>query len=93
MFGTYQCVHCENKIEYRKPYGEEFPDEIKEVCCKGKKECVHKRVFTVPVVSVATGHFGNAENGYSHSHVYKPSPFTPTTKTRKSKVDTVVADH
>lgn len=92
MYATYQCEKCEMEIDYRKPYGEEFPESIKQDGCRKGRKCIFKRVFKAPVVSVCQGYLGNAKNGYSKSHVYHSSPLTPITKTRKSKTDSVLSE-
>lgn len=93
MYATYQCEECLKEIDYRKPYGEEFPESIQQDGCKKGKRCTFKRVYkTPPVVSVCQGYLGNAANGYSKNHIYHSSPLTPLNKTRKSKVDSVLSE-
>ena len=81
MYATYECVKCHAVFEYKKPYGEDFPDVIKshrdDSKCKSKCE-YHRSFDTLPVISVSEGSVGNAANGYSKTvGSYAPSPLTP----------------
>ena len=66
MRADYKC-ECGVIKEYRKPYGESFPEYI-------ELECGHKakRVFSVPVIDIAEG-----QNGIT----YHPSKFSPRKQT------------
>lgn len=79
MRADYQCKSCSKIVEYVKPYGENFPEEIDSLdsSCE-QKNCRFKRLFNyVPVIDVAVGLTGNASNGYTDENVYKSSSFSP----------------
>lgn len=95
MYSDYKCTKC-NEV---KLVGKEYSFELNKyldypstyICsCSG----VMKRVYSVPVVSVAEGMHGNASNGYTSSNLtYNPSPYSPLNKVygnygRQAKVET-----
>jgi hypothetical protein len=92
MYGYYTCEKCECTLEYKKPYGEEFPEQIKKGCQSdsGKKTCTFKRdLGHSPVVfDVAPGRTGNARNGYKSSIAgYEPGKFSPPRRESQSMFD------
>lgn len=85
MYGNYRCKECNCLVEYKKKYGEEFPEEYKIVCMSGNHDsdatCTVARVFeSVPVIDVAVGRLGNSKNGYNTDVMYTPSPYSPLDK-------------
>lgn len=78
MIATYECLKCNTEFEYKKPYGEEFPEKIKcpQSGCKGHA----KRSFSKSLkhFEVAEGKTGNAKTGYTNTiGGYTPAPSTP----------------
>jgi predicted nucleic acid-binding Zn ribbon protein len=49
MFEDYKCIECEHITEYKKPYGEDFPTEVKcEKCGKTSKRVFGKAKIIIP---------------------------------------------
>ena len=80
MIADYKCKKCSKIIEYRKPYGEDFPENTINLDseCKESSDCEFTRQFSVPVIDVALGLTGNASTGYSGENIYKQSPYSPS---------------
>lgn len=82
-FANFRCKECKFLIEFKKKYGEDFPEDITRGCMSDRHEsdsvCKFERTFeSVPIVSVSEGNVGNAKNGYSKTYgSYAPSPYTP----------------
>jgi len=85
MRADYQCNKCSKVVEYIKPYGKDFPEQISksdlgsdsELECS-ESNCSLKRLYNyVPVIDVALGLTGNASTGYSGENVYKSSSYSP----------------
>jgi len=83
MYSAYQCPKCEHVFDYKKPYGEEFPEVLKHKCENCKKTTQHKMYFgsrSSLYFDVALGRCGNASNGYEKQITYQPSNLTPMNK-------------
>lgn len=77
MIADYKCDKCSKVIEYQKPYGEEFPQQILK-SCDDSQECIFQRLYnSVPVIDVAIGLSGNASTGYKGENIYKQSAYSP----------------
>lgn len=77
MFADYECVHCGKIHDYKKPYGENFPEQLEMKCCIDETICRYRRVFTKPVIDIPEGMLGNAKNGYTSGLTHHRSVFTP----------------
>lgn len=78
MRADYQCKQCSKVIEYTKPYGQDFQEEMQMDSECDKSKCTFKRLYNyVPIIDVAIGLTGNASTGYSGENVYKSSSFSP----------------
>lgn len=89
MYATYTCRKCNKSIEYKKPYGEEFPEKV-DFKCKDRDElndhedfedyaCYYYRDFGKIkfAFDVAEGDVGNAKNGYTKTvGSYAQSPLS-----------------
>ena len=77
-WGNYSCKNCENVVEYKKQYGIDFPDTVKQKCEICGKIATFVRIFTsVPVTSIAEGSTGVGD-------IYHSSPFTPMNVVHKA---------
>lgn len=79
MFADFKCNKCGKEEMLKKEYDFEnskyidYPSEVD--CSCGSKLL---RQYSVPVVDVCEGMYGNSKNGYSSkSSTYIPSKFSP----------------
>lgn len=79
MFADFKCKKCGKEEMLKKEYDFEnskYVDYPTEVDCSCGSKLL--RQYSVPVVDVCEGMYGNAKNGYSSkSSTYIPSKFSP----------------
>lgn len=79
MYTSYQCTECLDIQDYKKPYGEEFPELLE---CPFCKTLTAKQYFgSMPLFQVAEGNVGNTKNGFTKNATYIQAPMSPLKRT------------
>lgn len=61
-YATYQCENCHSTKEYKKKYGEEWPEHF--YCSFCEENSMKKLLNTLGGISVPEGRLGNGAKGW-----------------------------